>query len=52
MVKPLFCCPDYLVDDGGFVLSKRSGKPHIIFQVIRQSYGKKSYKGCIWEYAD
>lgn len=27
MVKPLFCCPDYLVDDGGFVLSKRSGKP-------------------------
>lgn len=26
MVKPLFCCPDYLVDDRGFVISKR-GKP-------------------------
>ena len=26
MVKPLFCCSEYLVDDRGFVLSKR-GKP-------------------------
>lgn len=26
MVKPLYCCSDYLVDDGGFVISKR-GKP-------------------------
>ena len=26
MVKPLFCCSDYLVDDRGFVISKR-GKP-------------------------
>lgn len=26
MVKPLFCCSEYLVDDGGFVISKR-GKP-------------------------
>lgn len=27
MVKPLFCCSDYLVDDRGFVLSKRDKKP-------------------------
>ncbi len=27
MVKGLYCCSDYLVDDSGFVLSKRSGKP-------------------------
>ena len=26
MVKQLYCCPEYLVDDGGFVISKR-GKP-------------------------
>ena len=26
MVKPLFCCSEYLVDDRGFVISKR-GKP-------------------------
>lgn len=26
MVKPLYCCSDYLVDDRGFVLSKR-GRP-------------------------
>lgn len=26
MVKPLFCCSEYLVDDRGFVLSKR-GRP-------------------------
>lgn len=39
MVKPLFCCSDYLVDDRGFVLSKR-GKPlkpsinHSGYQII------------------
>lgn len=27
MVKPLFCCSDYLVDSRGFVLSKKKGTP-------------------------
>lgn len=40
MTKPLFCCSEYLVDDAGFVISKR-GKPlkpstnHSGYQIIQ-----------------
>lgn len=37
MVKPLFCCSDYLVDDRGFVISKR-GKP------LKPSTNHKGYQ--------
>lgn len=37
MVKPLFCCSDYLVDDRGFVLSKK-GKP------LKPSINPKGYQ--------
>ena len=47
MIKPLFCCPDYYVDDRGFVISKR-GKPlkpstnHKGYQIINiMSNGKR-----------
>lgn len=51
MVKPLFCCSEYLVDDRGFVISKR-GKPlkpsinHRGYQIINiMANGKRKGLG-------
>ena len=46
---------DSLIDAAKFLATENQNPRRIqncIWQVLQKRYGKKSYRGCTWEYAD